>query len=169
MPDPLPALSLAAVPGRRRATRQMWVIRHGKSARPFGVLDQNRPLAKRASEDGVLIRDWLDAGPTLFVPSSAARAVQTAELLADGAPVEPNPDLYVASPSEFLRVIDDTVAGYGDERVAFIGHNPTVTTLVNDLAGRVVTDSVPTLGAAAFGSVDGRWQLLDYVTPKQLR
>ena len=149
--------------------RRIWVIRHGKSARPFGVLDQNRPLAKRASEDAALIGGWLDGGATMFVPSAAARAVQTAELLADGVPVVPNPDLYVASPSEFQRVIEDTVAGYGDERVAFVGHNPTVTSLVNDLAGRVVSDSMPTLAAAAFGAVDGRWQLLDYVTPKELR
>ena len=147
----------------------IWVIRHGKSARPFGVLDQNRPLAKRASEDAALIRDWLDSGPTLFVPSSAARAVQTADLLADQSPVLPSADLYVASPGEFLQVMEDAVAGHRDDHVAFIGHNPTVTSLVNHLAGRTVTDSVPTLGVAAFETVDGRWQLLDYVTPKELR
>ena len=149
--------------------QRVWVIRHGKSARPFGVLDQNRPLAKRASEDAALIRDWLESGPTLFVPSSAARAVQTAQLLTDEVPVLPNADLYVASPGEFLGVIEDTIAGYGDDHVAFIGHNPTVTSLVNHLAGRTVTDSVPTLGVAAFAQVDGRWHLLEYVTPKELR
>ena len=149
--------------------QRIWVIRHGKSARPFGVLDFSRPLAKRASEDAALIRDWLDAGPTLFVPSSAARAVQTAELLTDDVPVLPNADLYVASPGEFLGVIEDTVAEHADDHVAFIGHNPTVTSLVNLLAGRSVTDSVPTLGVAAFETGTGRWQLLDYVTPKELR
>ncbi|MDE0423111.1 MAG: hypothetical protein OXK76_19765 [Gammaproteobacteria bacterium] len=149
--------------------QRFWVIRHGKSARPFGVLDQNRPLAKRASEDATLIRDWLDAGPTLFVPSAAARAVQTAQLLTDDVPVLPNAALYVASPGEFLGVVEDTLAGHRDDHVAFIGHNPTVTSLVNHLAGRIVTDSVPTLGVAAFENVAGRWQLLDYVTPKELR
>ena len=149
--------------------QRIWVIRHGKSARPFGVLDQNRPLAKRASEDAALIRDWLDSAPTLFLPSSAARAVQTAALLANDVPVVPNADLYVASPGEFLGVIEDTVAEYRDDHVAFIGHNPTVTSLVNHLAGRPVTDSVPTLGVAAFENVDGRWQLVGYVTPKELR
>ena len=149
--------------------QRIWVIRHGKSARPFGVLDFSRPLAKRASEDAALIRDWLDSGPTLFVPSSAARAVQTAELLTDDVPVLPNADLYVASPGEFLGVIEDTVAEHADDHVAFVGHNPTVTSLVNHLAGRTVSDSVPTLGVAAFENVDGRWQPLDYVTPKELR
>ena len=149
--------------------QRIWVIRHGKSARPFGVLDQSRPLARRASEDAALIRDWLDSGPTLFVPSSAARAVQTAELLADDVPVLPNADLYVASPGEFLGVIEDTLRGHCDGRVAFIGHNPTVTSLVNHLGHRTVSDNVPTLGVAAFENVDGRWQLLDYVTPKELR
>jgi len=149
--------------------QRIWVIRHGKSARPFGVLDQHRPLARRASEDAALIRDWLDSGPTLFVPSSAARAVQTAELLTDDVPVLPNAHLYVASPGEFLEVIENAVAGHRDDHVAFIGHNPTVTSLVNLLAGRSVTDSVPTLGVAAFETGAGRWQLLDYVTPKELR
>lgn len=149
--------------------QRIWIIRHGKSARPFGVLDQNRPLARRASEDAVLIRDWLKSGPTLFLPSVARRAVETAELLADDAPVLPSADLYVASPSEFLEVIEDAVAGHRDDHLAFIGHNPTVTSLVNDLTGRTVTDSVPTLGVAAFETVDGRWRLLDYVTPKELR
>ena len=65
--------------------------------------------------------------------------------------------------------IEDSVAGHRDDHVAFIGHNPTVTSLVNHLAGRTVTDSMPTLGVAAFESVDGGWQLLDYVTPKELR
>ncbi|MXY54915.1 MAG: hypothetical protein F4029_20275 [Gammaproteobacteria bacterium] len=149
--------------------QRIWVIRHGKSARPFGVLDQNRPLAKRASEDATLIRGWLGSGPTLFVPSSAARAVQTAQLLTDDVPVLPSADLYVASPGEFLGVIEETLAGHRDDHVAFIGHNPTVTSLVNHLARRMLTDSVPTLGVAAFENVGGRWQLLDYVTPKELR
>lgn len=150
-------------------SKRMWVIRHGKSARPFGVLDQDRPLARRASEDAALIREWLKSDPTLFVPSVAKRAVETAELLAGAAPLLPCADLYVASASEFLRVIEDTVASCGNERVAFIGHNPTVTSLVNRLADRVVTDSVPTLGVAAFENVDGRWQLRNYTTPKELR
>ena len=149
--------------------QRIWLIRHGKSARPFGVMDFSRPLAKRANEDGTLIRAWLDSGPTLFVPSSAARAAQTAELLTDDVPVLPNADLYVASPGEFLGVIEDTVAEHRDDHIAFIGHNPTVTSLINHLAGRIVTDSVPTLGVAVFENVDGRWQLLDYVTPKELR
>lgn len=149
--------------------QRIWVIRHGKSARPFGVLDQNRPLARRASEDAVLIRRWLSSGPTLFVPSVARRAVETAELLADDEPVLPSAALYVASGAEFLDVIEDTVAGHPDDRVAFIGHNPTVTSLVNHLAGETVTDSVPTLGVAAFENVDGAWRLLDYTTPKELR
>ena len=150
-------------------SQRIWVIRHGKSARPFGVLDQNRPLARRASEDAALIRDWLESGPTLFVPSVAKRAVETAELLADDAPILPSAPLYVASPSEFLEVIEDAVAGHRDDHLAFVGHNPTVTSLVNHLAGRIVTDSVPTLGVAAFETVDGRWRFLDYVTPKELR
>ena len=150
--------------------RRIWLVRHGKSARPFGVLDQNRPLARRASEDAALIRDWLAGGPTLFVSSVARRAVETAELLAAGATVQRLAELYVASPSEFVQVIEDTLAGTEESRrVAFVGHNPTLTTLVNHLAGRQVTDNVPTLGVAAFDVDAARCTLADYVTPKALR
>lgn len=151
-------------------TKRVWLIRHGKSARPFGVLDQNRPLARRANEDAALIRDWLESGPTLFVPSVARRAVETAKLLAADVPIEPRAELYVASASEFLDTIVETIDGSGDTvHAAFIGHNPTVTTLVNLLAGRTVTDSVPTLGVAMFVYDDERWTLVDYITPKELR
>ena len=151
-------------------TNRIWLIRHGKSARPFGVLDQSRPLARRANEDAALIRDWLESGPTLFVPSVARRAVETAELLAADVPIDPRAELYVASASEFLDTIVDTIDGSDDPvRAAFIGHNPTVTTLVNLLAGRTVTDSFPTLGVAMFDYDEERWTLIDYITPKELR
>ena len=148
-------------------TRRIWVIRHGKSARPFGVLDHPRPLVRRANEDAALIRDWLKDGPALFVPSSARRAVETAELLAGDRPMRPRDDLYAASPREMLDVVEDTLRGA--DRAAFIGHNPAVTALVNHLAGHTVADSVPTLGVAAFLYDRERWTLLDYATPKMLR
>lgn len=101
------------------------------------------------------------------MPSTARRAVDTARLIAGGTPVHPRPDLYVASPSEFLDVVEDELVD-GD-RVAFVGHNPAVTTLVNHLAGSTLTDNVPTLGVAEFVREQGSWTLADYVTPKALR
>lgn len=151
--------------------KRIWLIRHGKSSRPFGVVDHQRPLSGRASDDAALIRDWLDDGPGLFVASTARRAVETAALLARKAPVRKHEDLYQGTPSDYLGVIEQTLAGV--DRVAFVGHNPTVTDLVNALADRVVTNNVPTLGAALFerleqGEGEG-WRLVDYISPKSQR
>lgn len=148
-------------------TQRIWLVRHGKSSRPFGVVDHQRPLAKRANADAASIRRWLAQAPALFVPSTALRAVKTAQLIAGDRPVEPNPSLYLASPAEFLAVVEDTLAQSAS--AAFVGHNPTVTQLVNRLARRIVSDSVPTLGVAAFERGDEGWRLVAYVTPKQFR
>ena len=124
-------------------------------------------MAPRAGEDAGPIRDWLGDGPELFVPSTARRAVDTARLIAGDCPLRPRAELYVASPSEFLDVIEEElVAG---DRAAFIGHNPAITTLVNHLAGSALTVNVPTLGVAEFVREEMSWTLANYVTPKALR
>ena len=151
--------------------QRIWLIRHGKSSRPFGVVDHERPLSGRASGDGNLIREWLDDGPRLFVTSTARRARETAGLIAGECAVQTHEELYHATAEEFLRVVEEVLAG--DEPTAFVGHNPAITDLVNELAGSAVTDNVPTLGVAVFErKADGknpRWKLVDYITPKQLR
>lgn len=156
--------------------QRIWLIRHGKSSRPFGVVDHQRPLSDRTSEDAALIRDWLardwlDDGPGLFVASTARRATETAELLARKAPVRKHEDLYQGTPSDYLAVIEQTLAEA--DQVVFVGHNPTITDLVNRLANRVVTNNVPTLGVALFerpGRAEGEdWRLVDYATPKGQR
>lgn len=147
--------------------QRIWLIRHGKSSRPFGVVDHQRPLSKRANADAALVRTYLAEVPALFVPSTALRAVETARLIAGDKPVKPRAELYLAAATEFLEVIDETLSA--SDRVAFVGHNPTVTALVNCLAGRTVADNVPTLGVAAFERRKKDWRLIDYVSPKQLR
>lgn len=149
--------------------QRIWLIRHGKSARPFGIVDHQRPLAKRASNDAKLIRDWLQGEPSVFVTSTALRAAETANLVASQRPVRTHDELYQASPASFLIVVEEVLAE--SPSVALVGHNPTITQLVNQLAGKFVADSVPTLGVAAFSrpSPAARWSLVDYVVPKQLR
>ena len=151
--------------------QRIWLIRHGKSSRPFGVVDHERPLSGRANGDATLIRKWLGEQPRLFVTSTARRARETAELIAGECPVTTHEELYHATPAEFLQVVEEVVES--TDSVAFVAHNPAITDLVNELAGRTVTDSVSTLGVAAFerktGGKNPRWKLVDYIAPKQLR
>ena len=147
--------------------KRIWIIRHGKSSRPFGVIDHKRPLAKRAGTDAALIRRHLQDGPEVYVASTALRAMETAQMLAGEAPVEPSEALYQASWQEFMGVVEERLAEA--DQAAFIGHNPAVTDLANFLSDTELTDNVPTLGVACFKQKDTRWQLVDYVTPKGLR
>ena len=149
--------------------QRIWLIRHGKSSRPFGVVDHQRPLAKRTGTDAAVIRDWLADGPRLYVTSTAKRARDTAEMIAGERPVQQHDGLYQASINEFLGIVEETLAD--TDRAAFVVHNPTVTQLVNRLAGRTLTDNVPTLGVAVFEREERAvpWRLVDYVSPKQLR
>ncbi len=162
-------MTVAEGAGKKRGggKQRIWLIRHGKSARPFGVVDHQRPLAKRAGRDGELVRRYLRGRPKLFVASSALRAVATAELLAGKRPVKVRAELYQASVDEFLGIVEETMAECASS--AFIAHNPTITALVNSLAGRSVVDNVPTLGCATFERDDGEpWRMVDYVVPKAL-
>ena len=149
--------------------QRIWLMRHGKSSRPFGVVDHERPLSKRGREDVALTHAWLADAPELFVASTAKRAVDTAALLAGDRRIVTHPALYEASAEDVLAIVEETLAECGS--VAFVGHNPTTTYLVNSLAGRWVTDSVTTLGAAAFErpAPSAGWTLAAYVVPKQLR
>ena len=149
--------------------QRIWLIRHGKSSRPFGVVDHQRPLAPRASADAVVVRRWLNDAPRLYVTSTAKRAQKTAEMIAGDRPVVPREELYHASESEFLDIIEETLADA--DSAAFVAHNPTVTDLVNQLAGQAVTDNVPTLGVAAFERKEhaAPWRLVAYIPAKELR
>ena len=147
--------------------KRIWIIRHGKSSRPFGVIDHKRPLAKRASNDAVRIRRHLGNEPALFVSSTALRAMETARMLAGKREIQPSEQLYEATTDEFMAVVEEFLST--SNHVAFVAHNPAVTTLVNQLTGGDLTDNVPTLGVACFERRKSRWGLLNYVTPKELR
>ena len=151
--------------------QRIWLIRHGKSSRPFGVVDHERPLSERANGDATLIRRWLGGKPRLFVTSTARRARETAQLIAGESPITIHEELYHATPKEFLRVVEEVLEN--TDSAAFVAHNPAITDLVNALAGRTVTDNVSTLGVAAFeratGGKNPRWRLADYIAPKELR
>ena len=147
--------------------KRIWIIRHGKSSRPFGVIDHKRPLAKRASNDAAVMRRHLGNEPDLYVSSTALRAMKTAKLLAGKRAIQPSERLYEATKDDFMAVINEFLGT--SNHVAFIGHNPSVTALVNQLAGCDLTDNVPTLGVAYFERRKSRWRLLNYATAKELR
>ncbi|MCW4149782.1 histidine phosphatase family protein [Halomonas sp. 18H] len=111
-------------------TRELLLLRHGKSDWSKPVSDFQRPLKKRGKRGAQRIGDWLaehECVPQRILSSPAERARATAEKCAkamglgvDEVTVEPS--LYEADAEELARL----VAASGDEieRLMVVGHNP---------------------------------------------
>ncbi|HUC38484.1 MAG TPA: histidine phosphatase family protein [Acidimicrobiales bacterium] len=120
--------------------RHVWVLRHAKAAAdsPDGD-DHSRPLTKRGRRQSEEVQQFLSEArsrgapvPTLVVSSSAARAIETAELVmpALGADVTLDTERYMYSASEEevidrLRRVEDEVRS-----MMVVGHNPAFAELV---------------------------------------
>lgn len=161
---------------------QLWVIRHAKSswAEPRQP-DFERPLNERGHRDGPRMAAWLsrqDHPAEWIWCSTATRALATADFVAEGfATAKPqlvaDRRLYHSSVLELCEVLRETPSDIGS--VAVVAHNPTLTQLVNHLAGERVLDNLPTFGVVAF-AVSGSWpelapetaQLDLTMAPKQL-
>ncbi|MFN8076523.1 MAG: histidine phosphatase family protein [Kineosporiaceae bacterium] len=121
------------------AGRRVVLVRHAKSAWPFGVPDLERPLAGKGRRNAQSAGQWLaDEGPALdlVLCSPAVRARQTGEIVRQWLPPLPwrdEPRLYEAEAGEVLEVLrglPDLFAG-----VLVIGHEPSLSGLVAKLSG----------------------------------
>jgi phosphohistidine phosphatase len=152
------------------STRQLAVVRHAKArAADPGQNDHDRELTGRGRDDAVVLGDWLarQLGTVdLCLCSSAVRAVQTWESMAQALPGRPplevSPDLYLGSAGTVLRAIrrvDD-----GVRRLVVLGHEPTQSALAQALADdgsdpdavQELQEGYPT-SAVALLEVEGPW------------
>jgi phosphohistidine phosphatase len=112
------------------------LIRHGKSARPAGVCDFDRPLNLRGRHDAPVMAGRLAAlelNVDLLLPSPACRAFTTAEVFAEklNLPVQTDERIYNAACADLLERVQSL-----DDRfniVVLVGHNPGMTDLLNSL------------------------------------
>ncbi|MGD0321622.1 MAG: histidine phosphatase family protein [Acidimicrobiales bacterium] len=160
-------------PSEPAFVRHVWVLRHAKAeaALPDDD-DHSRSLTRRGRRQAEAAQRFLSeargrgaAVPRLVLCSSAARALQTAELVlpALGAEVtlEVEGDLYTAEADELierLRRVEDEVAS-----IMVVGHNPAFAELVQlllseaDTAGRGRLVSFPTCALAQVGLRSAAW------------
>jgi phosphohistidine phosphatase len=151
--------------------RQLLLLRHAKSSHDDPALaDHDRPLARRGERAAAAMGRYLrehDLSPALVLCSSAIRARQTLDGVADGlgAGVDTRieSELYEASPAGLL----ERLRGIGDEVPAamLVGHNPAIERLALDLASggpdlAELGRKYPT-GALAVLAFDGAWDNLD--------
>ena len=126
-------------------TRELLLLRHGKSDWSVGVDDFYRPLKDRGKRAAQRIGVWLAQQklvPDLIVSSPAERALVTAEktckAMGNGAQdIQQEERIYEAGLSDLLKVLADCPADAG--RVMLVGHNPGLEELLEWL----VIDSVP--------------------------
>jgi phosphohistidine phosphatase len=160
--------------------RTLFLMRHAKSSwRDPGIDDHERPLlgkGKRAAHQMAALLQAAGIGFDLVLCSTAARAVETANLLTEAlsykGPLELTARLYLAEPSTYLEVLgelEDSV-----NRVLVIGHNPGISELVLRLTGQEV--DMPTAALAHIelpvdsfvaldGAVEGR--LVAFLRPQR--
>lgn len=153
------------------------LLRHAKSSRDDPELvDHDRPLNKRGRRSAPAIATWLaERGhrPDTVLCSSARRAQETAELLRQGFPDLPEPEvereLYHAAPGPLRARL--ARLGDGCRSAMAIGHEPGLGALAHQLTdGRAepgcarAFEHFPTAAAAVIAlDIDG-WAALDRAT-----
>lgn len=122
--------------------KHLFIIRHAKSDWSFDVSDFDRPLNPRGFKNAPEMAERLEAyavKPQKLVSSPAKRAITTAQIFAKqlGIPVNEivsEPGIYEAMPHGLLEIINGL--DNREDSVAFFGHNPGFTALVNYLGDK---------------------------------
>jgi phosphohistidine phosphatase len=161
--------------------KTLLLMRHAKSSwKHTDLTDWERPLNKRGRRDAPTMGRFLcdhDLVAQVILSSSALRARQTAQALADAAGYDGNivylDDLYAAEPSAHLvalRSLPDDV-----DRAMVIGHNPgleDLLELLTDRWQRLPTAAVAyvTLALDSWSCLrgDGSAELVEVWRPREL-
>ena len=126
-------------------TRELLILRHGKSAWPELVADYNRPLKKRGRKAAVTMGIWLHEQnliPDWIISSPADRARETAEKLCKGIEINRHKFLifddriYEASLDDLLAVLADCPSF--KRRIVLVGHNPGLDSLLQFLSSQTL-------------------------------
>ena len=160
--------------------KKLILVRHAKSSWDDPSLsDRERPLNKRGKRNAPVMGERLAASghrPGLVISSPANRARTTAGIVAGALGIEADDlviddDLYFTGAAGMLGVLERVDDGF--DSVMMVGHNPTMTHLVNSLS-RAGLYNMPTCAIAVIGfdmeswglvqSTDG--ELLAYGIPK---
>jgi phosphohistidine phosphatase len=117
---------------------RLYVIRHGKAERDSASgRDEDRKLRKRGKRQAAWLAERLrdaDPAPALVITSGLARALATAEPIAEacGCALEREAVLEGGHPA--AAVVDLVESREGQRSVAIVGHNPQLSELVEALA-----------------------------------
>jgi len=150
--------------------KRLFLIRHAKSSRDDPALaDKDRPLNDRGKRDAPKMGALLAkrrVKPNLILSSSAVRALDTAEIIAEKIDykrknIRVEDRLYAVEADKLL----DVIRRLGDELdcVMLIGHNPELTELAHRLSSKI-TD-MPTCAVAEFTFDSKSWSRIGKDNP----
>ncbi len=153
-------------------TRELLLLRHGKSDWKADTDDFLRPLKKRGIRGARKQGEWMKSHslvPDFILSSPASRAASTANecrqaMGLDSDKIEFDERIYLASIGSLLALLGEIDTKF--RRVLLIGHNPGFEQLVEYLSSAVieVTDGkiMPTATLAHLTMPDDWWQLASH-------
>ncbi len=145
--------------------KKLILVRHAKSDWGHeGLKDIDRPLTERGYQDAYIMAEWFKKNlpmPDTLVSSDATRALSTATIFARALAIKPNTikieeNLYESNLQKWLKVI--TTFDNKSNIVAIFGHNPVITTLVNELNKDLFFDDLPTCAVVAIELPISSWK-----------
>ena len=127
-------------------SRELWLLRHGKSDRNLAIDDFDRPLKKRGKRAAERIGEWLHQQrliPDWIASSPAKRAISTAKIVqkalaVEGLDIMQDKRLYQEGFERLKLVLAECPSEA--KRVWRVGHNPDLEDLLINLAG---ADNLP--------------------------
>jgi len=144
--------------------KQLILVRHAKASMSDSEpKDIDRPLSEKGEQDAPEMARRLSVQnnkPELIVSSSAFRALTTARLFAEEFGISKErivsqKTLYENTLDGYLQLIQELDSNL--QKVMIIGHNPTMTNLVNLLAPALV-DGMPTCAIAVINFSFEDWR-----------
>lgn len=124
-------------------SRELLLLRHGKSDWSLNLADFQRPLKKRGKIAAQRIGVWLQQNalvPDFILSSTAERAINTASKCCKtmGIPakqIHKTDDAYLAEETQLLKLLADIPENH--QRVMLVGHNPGMEDLLCFLLGKM--------------------------------
>lgn len=153
--------------------KTLLLMRHAKSTWDDPQLsDRDRPLNHRGEKDAARMGKMLkheDLIPQAILSSTAVRASQTAEILAEKAGYKGEitylDGLYLAEPAIIIEALRQLPADV--KKVLVVAHNPGMEGLVQVLCHKV--ESMPTAAIALFKIPVDSWEELTLTTEADLK
>ena len=147
--------------------KELILIRHAKSDwANENVKDIDRPLNERGYGDAYILGKWYkeEMGfPDQILSSPATRALSTAFIFARifgirEKDVQLDETLYESDVKSYLK----SISGVSNKvnRLMVFGHNPTLTSVANELNKDILFDNIPTCGIVKIGFEFNDWKAI---------